>query len=178
MRNEWRQGRTCYIDPSSSLDHSSTSFAFWLELLNRGSLRTQSPQSAAGSNSGILSPTDLNCLVTRLYYFLTSNCFLLPLFFRLFTQVHLLIDGSVEGQYITGCKTNTNVYVGWGCRIHWLHLCWGVKLPPNECPVYDNKLHLMVRLQSRISGECEYKCYQQTIHLKIIIYLDKEFGIE
>ena len=26
---------------------------------------------------------------------------LLPLFFRLFTQVHLLIDGSVEGQYVT-----------------------------------------------------------------------------
>ena len=26
---------------------------------------------------------------------------LVPLFFRLFTQVHLLIDGSVEGQYVT-----------------------------------------------------------------------------
>ena len=26
---------------------------------------------------------------------------LLPLFFRLFTQVHLLTDGSVEGQYVT-----------------------------------------------------------------------------
>ena len=32
---------------------------------------------------------------------LFSNTHLLPLFFRLFTQVHLLIDGSVEGQYIT-----------------------------------------------------------------------------
>ena len=29
---------------------------------------------------------------------------LLPLFFRLFTQVHLLIDGSVEGQYVTILK--------------------------------------------------------------------------
>ena len=29
------------------------------------------------------------------------NVHLLPLFFRLFTQVNLLIDGSVEGQYIT-----------------------------------------------------------------------------
>ena len=29
------------------------------------------------------------------------NVPLLPLFFRLLTQVHLLIDGSVEGQYIT-----------------------------------------------------------------------------
>ena len=26
----------CYIDPSSSLDHSSTSFESWLWLLNRG----------------------------------------------------------------------------------------------------------------------------------------------
>ena len=29
------------------------------------------------------------------------NVHLLPLFFGLFTQIHLLIDGSVEGQYIT-----------------------------------------------------------------------------
>ena len=32
---------------------------------------------------------------------LLLNMHLLPLFFLLFTQVHLLIDGSVEGQYIT-----------------------------------------------------------------------------
>ena len=41
------------IDPSSS-DHSSTSFSSWLEVLNRGSLRAQSPLCAAD----ILSPTD------------------------------------------------------------------------------------------------------------------------
>ena len=29
--------------------------------------------------------------------------------------------------------------VGWGCRIHWLHLCKGVRSPPNECPGYDTK---------------------------------------
>ena len=30
--------------------------------------------------------------------------------------------------------------VGWGCRIHWLHLCRGVRPPsPNKCPVYDTK---------------------------------------
>ena len=28
--------------------------------------------------------------------------------------------------------------VGWGCRIHRLLLCRGVR-PPNECPGYDNK---------------------------------------
>ena len=32
---------------------------------------------------------------------LFSNTHLLPLFFCLFTQVHLLIDSSIEGQYIT-----------------------------------------------------------------------------
>ena len=29
--------------------------------------------------------------------------------------------------------------VGWGCRIHRLLLCRGVRPPPNECPGYDNK---------------------------------------
>ena len=29
-------------------------------------------------------------------------------------------------------------FVGWGCRIHWLHLCRGVRLP-NECSGYDTK---------------------------------------
>ena len=33
VRDEWKQGTDCYFDPSSSLDHSSTSFAFWLGLL-------------------------------------------------------------------------------------------------------------------------------------------------
>ena len=39
---------------------------------------------------------------TWLYYCL--NVHLLPLFFHFFTQVHLLIDGSVEGQYITNAS--------------------------------------------------------------------------
>ena len=33
------------------------------------------------------------------------------LFFRLFTQVHLLIDGSVEGQYVT--HTHIYIYIMW-----------------------------------------------------------------
>ena len=53
--------RLLHIDPSSS-DHSNTSFASWLGLLNCGSLRDQSPMSAAGSHFGILSPTDSNWL--------------------------------------------------------------------------------------------------------------------
>ena len=29
--------------------------------------------------------------------------------------------------------------VGWGCKIHRLHLCTGVRSPSNECPGYDMK---------------------------------------
>ena len=85
--------------PKFFLTHSSTSSSSYLGLLNRGSLRVQSPQSAAGSHFGIFSPTNLNRpghLVILLYH-----VHLLPLFFCLFTQVHLLIEGSVESQYIT-----------------------------------------------------------------------------
>ena len=34
--------------------------------------------------------------------------------------------------------------VGLSCRIHRLHLCGGVRPPPNECPGYDTN-NLMVR---------------------------------
>ena len=80
---KWVETRTdCYIDPSSSLGHSSTSFTSWLGLLNRGSLRAQSPQSAAVSHFDILSPTDSNSPSTWFYYFLTSTCFrLFPLIY-------------------------------------------------------------------------------------------------
>ena len=53
--------RLLHIDPSY-FDHSSTSFSSWLGLLNRGSLRAQSPLSAAGSHFGTLSPTDSDWL--------------------------------------------------------------------------------------------------------------------
>ena len=36
--------------------------------------------------------------------------------------------------------------VSWGCRLCWLHLCRGVSTPAHECPGYNTKLHLMVRL--------------------------------
>ena len=46
-----------------------------LGLLNRGSLRAQSPLSGAGSHFGILSPTNSNRLGTWLHYCLTFICF-------------------------------------------------------------------------------------------------------
>ena len=85
--------------PKFFLARSSTSFASWLGLLNRESLRAAKPSVCKlVLHAGILSPTFSNHLDTWLYY---CHVHLLLLFFRLFTQVHLLIDGSVEGQYIT-----------------------------------------------------------------------------
>ena len=58
------------------LDHSSTSFASWLGLLNRGSLRAAKPSVCKlVLHAGILSPTDSNRLGTWLYYYLTATCF-------------------------------------------------------------------------------------------------------
>ena len=98
--------------PKFFLAHSSTASSSWLVLLNRGSLRAQSPLFAAGSHSGILSSTDSN--LPEHLVILLSYVHLLPPFFSLFTQVHLLIDGSVKGQYIT---YESNLYsFRWGSR--------------------------------------------------------------
>ena len=93
-------------------------------LLNRGSLRAATPLTGAGSHCFErqleLQLTQTGC-GTRLYNCLTSTCFLWAsqlhqiqpvhrsrwysdIFDRmhlLFTQVHLLIYSSVEGQYVT-----------------------------------------------------------------------------
>ena len=97
---KWVETRTdSYIDPSSSLDHSSTSFASWLGLLNRGSLK--GPKPSVWSWFSLRHPV-YNWLEPLGHLVISfSNGHLILLFFRLFTQVHLLIDGSFEGQYIT-----------------------------------------------------------------------------
>ena len=51
VRSEWRQGQTAILTQQYF-------FLILAGLLNRGSLRAQSPLSAAGSQFGILSPTD------------------------------------------------------------------------------------------------------------------------
>ena len=54
------------------------------------------------------------------------------------------------------CKTNNNnCPVSWGYRIHWLHLCKGVRPPPKRVSWYMTLNNLMVRLQQCWSfGEC------------------------
>ena len=42
--------------------------------------------------------------------------------------------------HVQGFSKKHHCPVGWGSRIHRLHLCRGVRLsPPNECPGYDTK---------------------------------------
>ena len=55
VRGEWRQGQTAILNQQYF-------FLILAGLLNRGSLRAHTPLSAAGSQFGILSPTDSNCL--------------------------------------------------------------------------------------------------------------------
>ena len=82
-----------------------------------------------------LSLRDLvpNCLEPSVHLvILLSNVHLLPLFFRLFTQVHLLIDSSVEGQYITR-KGSPRVALNFGCQLYFTYLrsatCFFLSLP-------------------------------------------------
>ena len=47
--------------------------------------------------------------------------------------------GNAEYPFIAIAPRSTLCPVGWGCRIHRLLLCRGVRPPPNECPGYDTK---------------------------------------
>ena len=92
-------GTDCYIDPKFFFNHSSTSFSSWLGCSTVDHWGPQSPQSASWFSR--LHPL-FNWLKPSVHLvILLFNDHLLPLFFRLFIQVHLLIDSSVEDQNIT-----------------------------------------------------------------------------
>ena len=96
---KWVETRTdCYIDPGSSVTIAAPLSHLGLSCSTGGHRGPQSLQSASWfslrhSVSNWLKPS-------RHLVILFSNVHLLLLFFHLFTQVHLLIDGSVESQYI------------------------------------------------------------------------------
>ena len=53
-------------------------------------------------------------------------------------------DDACKGILLSNCGicrrlSGLGCPVGWGCRIHRLLLCRGVRPPPNECPRYDTK---------------------------------------
>ena len=86
--------------PKFFLTHSSTSSSSWLGCSTVSHWGPKALNLQLDLNSAL-------CLqLTRTvwapgYIIVYAHLFLL--FFRLFTQVHLLIDGSVEGQYMTVC---------------------------------------------------------------------------
>ena len=58
---------------------------------------------------------------------------------------HCFFSGGGENRGILGhhmsipLSNSACCPVSWGCRIHWLLLCKGVRPPSNECPGYDTK---------------------------------------
>ena len=99
VRDELETGTDCYIDPKFFFNNSSTSFSSWLGCSTVGHWGHKALSLQAGSH------TSASCLqLTRTIcalVILLSHIHQLPPFFRLFTQMHLLIDGLVEGQSIT-----------------------------------------------------------------------------
>ena len=126
----------------------------------------QSPQSASWSSrwhpvSNWIKPSGHLVI-------LFSNIHLLPLFFHLFTHVHLLTDGSVKGQYITE-RNSSRWYpnaISHLCR--WYpnaisHLCrWYPNAISYLCRWYPNAIsHLYRWYQNAISHL--YRWYQKAI---------------
>ena len=97
MRDEWRQDRIAILTQV----HLSTIAALLSHLGLGCSTAGHSGPSPlqVSSHFGIPVSDWLTAAGTLSIFFLDSH--LLPLFFGLFTQVLLLIDHSVEGQYIT-----------------------------------------------------------------------------
>ena len=90
----------CYTDPTSSPDHRAAFLPHLGWGCSTGSRWGPQPSVCKlALTLAFLSSTDSTAVGTCLYSFITPNCF--RFFFCLFTQVHLLIDGSVKGQYIT-----------------------------------------------------------------------------
>ena len=77
---------------------TSTSFSFWLGCSTVGHWGPKALCLPLALNSAsCLQLTQAVCAQVILLF----DVHLFLLFFRLFAQVHLLIDGSVEGQYLT-----------------------------------------------------------------------------
>ena len=107
VRGELEAGTDCYILTQSSSDHSSNSSSFWLGC---STVDHWGPKPSVWTRFSLRWHPISNWLkpsVSWLYFCLTSTCF------RLVTQVHLLTDGSVEGQYVTTLQKKV-------CQLNWL----------------------------------------------------------
>ena len=92
---------------------SSTSFSSWLGCSTMGYWGPKALCLLLALNSA--SCLQLTWTVWHLVILL-FNAHLLPLFFRLFTLVHLLIDCLVEGQYITPWLESAEMFLRSECK--------------------------------------------------------------
>ena len=98
-------------------------------------------QSRVLNQAYLVTPRPLNEVLTFV------NCF----FFQLLVSFHnLSIRNQVQfAYYLTSAMRLNSVIVcpvGWGCRIHRLHLCRGVRFPPTSV-LHMTLNNLMVRFQ-------------------------------
>ena len=64
----------------------------------------------------------------------------MPLNYEETTNSNKNMNDSDRRGHVVICLPSCYCPVGWGCRIHRLLLCRGVRPPPpNECPGYDTK---------------------------------------
>ena len=98
VRKEWRRGRTAILTQvlPRPLQHFFRILAW---VVQPGF--TKGPKPSVWIWFSLRHPVSNWLELSGHLVMLLSNLHLLMLFFRLFTPVHLLIDGSVEGQYIT-----------------------------------------------------------------------------
>ena len=98
VRKEWRQGLTAILTPVLPRPYQYF-FRILAWVAETGA--TKGPKTSVCSWFSLRHPVSNWLEPPRHLVILFSHFHLLLLFFCLFTQVHLLIDGSVEGPYIT-----------------------------------------------------------------------------
>ena len=107
VRDKLETGTDCYIDPAVLLSHLGWVAKPWV---------IESPKPSVYRWLSIRHLVS-NWLRPSVHLvILQFKVHLLPLFFRLFTQVPLLIDWSIEGQYVTQIR-----------RTRHAELCWRTK---------------------------------------------------
>ena len=111
VRDEWRQGQTAILTQILLLP-----IAALLPHLgwgcSTGVAESHSPQSASWFSLWH-SCLQLNSTAANICLY----SFIIPTCFRLFTQVHLLIDSSVKGQYITHAIPCSFVFYNRRCHL-------------------------------------------------------------
>ena len=98
VRDEWRQGQTAILTLLLLLTIVALLPHLALGCSPRGRWEPQPSVYKLALTVAFLSPTNSTAAGTCLYSFITATCF--RFFFRLFTQVHLLIWYLGEGSYI------------------------------------------------------------------------------